>query len=75
MKRFEQLGTSLSKVKMKKITGGYVGGGNTFCRNDDHICYVDGHGKEYKCFTLKEGEQEIDCCCGHDAGNQDCYAM
>jgi hypothetical protein len=62
----------LTRAQLKKVTGGDVGG-SSICANEMEVCYTDGSGYQYTCFTVYEATEEKECCCRHDAGNQNCY--
>ena len=73
--KFQELSISdanvLSRQQMKKITGGFIP--PSPCVSDGLECYSVG-STVYTCFTEWEGDEVKSCCCGHDAGNDECYA-
>jgi len=62
----------LTREQLKKIKGGGPGSGggsDSPCREDGFVCYEQS-GIQYRCF--QDGWNN--CCCGHDAGNDNCNA-
>ena len=65
-------GDVLSKSEMKNIKGGNVPP-PTPCVSDGYVCYTSGE-IQYKCHAEWEGEEVVECCCGHYLGDDECYA-
>jgi natural product precursor len=60
----------LSRKEMKAVMGGY-GGGAPSCVDNGTVCYTDG-STIYRCSFGYDAEGYIECCCGHDAGDDVC---
>ncbi|MFM2337279.1 MAG: hypothetical protein RL115_472 [Bacteroidota bacterium] len=62
----------LERSEMKNLKGGKaIRGGGSLCYHGTEPCYVS-EGITYTCYTHWENDEE-QCCCGHDAGNDNCW--
>jgi hypothetical protein len=71
MKKLQNLGKVLTKQEQRRIGGGY---GATGCAPDGTVCYQE-NGVNYECFTVVTQGDVVDCCCSHDAGNDNCSTI